>query len=254
MPGGPGGLGRPPVEMMQPRPGLVFKTRTIPPKGSGEQPRKVFINVVMHELVKKPLNASMEEVGQDHIENAGISNLRVPLDVGEARQVCMPESKLSNSCLARKRDLLTSAYLSAPKPIARVQWLCRSLSLSLHLRLSVSVFLSLSVCLSVYLSICLSVCVSASASFSLPRPPHSLSLLPLVSLPLSLSLTLFPCLSTSLSFSVRRQLWRSCNGRRRDFQPLPGGVGAARCAGPHYHGPAAPPLLPGACLRLWVGG
>ena len=91
MPGGPGGLGRPPVEMMQPRPGLVFKTRTIPPKGSGEQPRKVFINVVMHELVKKPLNASMEEVGQDHIENTGISNLRVPLDVGEARQVCMPD-------------------------------------------------------------------------------------------------------------------------------------------------------------------
>jgi len=71
--------------MMQPRPGLVFKTRTLPAKGSGEEPRKVFINVVMHELVKKPLNAAMEEVGLDHIQNVGIANLRVPLDVGEAR-------------------------------------------------------------------------------------------------------------------------------------------------------------------------
>jgi len=42
--------------------GLVFKTRTLPPKGSSEVSRKVFVNVVMHELVKRPLNASMEEV------------------------------------------------------------------------------------------------------------------------------------------------------------------------------------------------
>ena len=40
---------------------------------------------MMHELVKRPLNASMEEVGDSHLDNMGISNLRVPLDVGEAR-------------------------------------------------------------------------------------------------------------------------------------------------------------------------
>eukprot|EP00802_Teleaulax_amphioxeia_P012572 Tamp_12615.p2 GENE.Tamp_12615~~Tamp_12615.p2 ORF type:complete len:163 (-),score=22.86 Tamp_12615:1134-1622(-) len=72
--------------MMQPRSGLVFKTRTVPAKGSSDAPRKVFINCVMHELVKRPLNAAMEEVGEDHLDHMGIANLRVPLDVGEARE------------------------------------------------------------------------------------------------------------------------------------------------------------------------
>ncbi len=83
-------------------------------KGSSDAPRKVFINCVMHELVKRPLNAAMEvrarhiharththayartrrftrqwrvqEVGEEHLDHMGIANLRVPLDVGEARE------------------------------------------------------------------------------------------------------------------------------------------------------------------------
>ena len=34
--------GKAPVQMMQPRAGFVFKTRTLPPKGSAEQPRKAY--------------------------------------------------------------------------------------------------------------------------------------------------------------------------------------------------------------------
>lgn len=44
---------------------------------------KVFVNVVMHELVQKPLDASMQEVSDEHLDNRGIANLRVPLDVGD---------------------------------------------------------------------------------------------------------------------------------------------------------------------------
>ena len=73
------------MQMMQPRAGLVFKTRTLPAKGSAEAPKKVFVNVVMHELVQRPLDAAMREVSEEHLDTLGIANLRVPLDVGEAR-------------------------------------------------------------------------------------------------------------------------------------------------------------------------
>ena len=73
------------MQMMQPRAGLVFKTRTLPAKGSAEAPKKVFVNVVMHELVQRPLDAAMREVSEQHLDTLGIANLRVPLDVGEAR-------------------------------------------------------------------------------------------------------------------------------------------------------------------------
>eukprot|EP00286_Rhodomonas_abbreviata_P000861 CAMPEP_0181289572 /NCGR_PEP_ID=MMETSP1101-20121128/951_1 /TAXON_ID=46948 /ORGANISM="Rhodomonas abbreviata, Strain Caron Lab Isolate" /LENGTH=146 /DNA_ID=CAMNT_0023393797 /DNA_START=157 /DNA_END=594 /DNA_ORIENTATION=+ len=67
---------RPPIEMITPRAGLVYKMKD---KSGG----KVFVNVVMHELVKKPLDASMQEVSDEHLEFRGIANLRVPLDVGD---------------------------------------------------------------------------------------------------------------------------------------------------------------------------
>ena len=94
-------------------------------------------------------------------------------------------SKLPKSCLARKRDLLTSAHLSAPKPIARVQRLSLSLSLSLCLCLS---------CLCLFVCLCLCLCLFLSP------PPSPLPLLfVLLSLTLTLTLTLFPCLTNSLS-------------------------------------------------------
>ena len=40
-----------------------------------------------HELVKRPLNAQMKEVDDEHLDSRGISNLRVPLDVGKPRPV-----------------------------------------------------------------------------------------------------------------------------------------------------------------------
>ncbi len=44
---------------------------------------KVFVNVVMHHLVKKPLDKDMQEVSLAHLDTRGIANLRVPLRVGE---------------------------------------------------------------------------------------------------------------------------------------------------------------------------
>ncbi|KAJ1489805.1 hypothetical protein T484DRAFT_1779135, partial [Baffinella frigidus] len=65
---------RPAVQMITPRPGLVYKTHDS--KGG-----KVFLNAVMHELVQRPLDAAMEEVTDKHLDERGIGSLRVPLDV-----------------------------------------------------------------------------------------------------------------------------------------------------------------------------
>lgn len=61
------------------RPGLVLKTVD---KKTG---KKVFINLVCHELVKRPLDASDSEVADDQLDKFGIRNLRVPLDVGDPK-------------------------------------------------------------------------------------------------------------------------------------------------------------------------
>ena len=61
-------------------PGFVIKTHD-------KQGRKIFINLVSHELLKRPVNAQMKEVDDEHLDTRGIGNLRVPLDVGKPRTV-----------------------------------------------------------------------------------------------------------------------------------------------------------------------
>jgi len=61
------------------REGIVLKTFD---KKTG---KKVFINLVCHELVKRPLDAMDKEVDDDQLDKFGIRNLRVPLDVGDPK-------------------------------------------------------------------------------------------------------------------------------------------------------------------------
>ena len=51
-----------------------------------------------HELVKRPLNAQMKEVDDEHLDNRGISNLRVPLDVGKPRSVPDKNGATATAC------------------------------------------------------------------------------------------------------------------------------------------------------------
>mmetsp|Transcript_36636 Transcript_36636/g.114384 ORF Transcript_36636/g.114384 Transcript_36636/m.114384 type:complete len:381 (-) Transcript_36636:929-2071(-) len=70
--------GHRPVQLITPVPGLVVKTKDV--KG-----KKIFINLVMHDIVKMPVDVNMCEVAREHIAERGLSNLRVPLDVSDPR-------------------------------------------------------------------------------------------------------------------------------------------------------------------------
>ncbi len=73
------------------RAGFVIKTLD-------QSGRKVFANIVCHELVKRPLNAQMKEVDDEHLDTRGISNLRVPLDVGKPRPVPDKNGTMATAC------------------------------------------------------------------------------------------------------------------------------------------------------------
>eukprot|EP00960_Hanusia_phi_P031607 749375-Hanusia_phi.AAC.1 len=66
------------LQLITPVPGIVVKTKDV--KGN-----KIFINLVMHDIVKMPVDVNMCEVSREHIDQLGLSNLRVPLDVSGER-------------------------------------------------------------------------------------------------------------------------------------------------------------------------
>jgi len=88
-----------PVQLITPVPGIVVKTKDV--KGN-----KIFINLVMHDIVKMPVDVNMCEVSREHIDQLGLSNLRVPLDVSDPRET---EDKQGQKAVAI--DVLFNTYL-----------------------------------------------------------------------------------------------------------------------------------------------
>ena len=65
--------------MSSPTPAAGFVVKVVP---GGE---KHFVNVCSHDAVDRPLDASDREVGDAHLSELGVDNLRVPLLCGPVR-------------------------------------------------------------------------------------------------------------------------------------------------------------------------
>mmetsp|Transcript_36634 Transcript_36634/g.114371 ORF Transcript_36634/g.114371 Transcript_36634/m.114371 type:complete len:229 (-) Transcript_36634:2007-2693(-) len=100
--------GHRPVQLITPVPGLVVKTKDV--KG-----KKIFINLVMHDIVKMPVDVNMCEVAREHIAERGLSNLRVPLDVSDPRDT---EDKRGDKVrlLGSDKELLWWVNCCRPRP------------------------------------------------------------------------------------------------------------------------------------------
>ncbi|KAK3239192.1 hypothetical protein CYMTET_50863 [Cymbomonas tetramitiformis] len=73
-------------EILTPEPGFVVKTYKTAAQAY-EPSGKVFVNICSSATVERPCGATFQAVDDDHLDNKGLSNLRLPLLVGPARHL-----------------------------------------------------------------------------------------------------------------------------------------------------------------------
>lgn len=73
-------------QILTPEPGFVVKTYKTAAQAY-EPSGKVFVNICSSAIVERPCGATFQAVSDDHLDNKGLSNLRLPLLVGPARHL-----------------------------------------------------------------------------------------------------------------------------------------------------------------------
>lgn len=159
--------------------------------------KKVFINLVCHELVKRPLDAMDKEVNDEQLDKFGIRNLRVPLDVGDPKPSTDKSGEsatkcdvIFNPCVVEKASKPgpMQEYFIAELANLSIGWVAKEMQTIVSTPIAAAKSSLTPVPLSAHP-------IHLTSSQSLFHKNLSLSLYPLHSLPLSTSppLSLTPC-------------------------------------------------------------